>query len=47
MNAAGAVAAFFVWRRLGASGQIERWIERWHDRRRDPNPEPAEDRAAR
>jgi glycopeptide antibiotics resistance protein len=47
MNAAGAVGAFFAWRRIERSGPIERWLERWLERLPEPNPEPAEDRAAR
>ncbi|MGD0018597.1 MAG: VanZ family protein [Candidatus Limnocylindrales bacterium] len=43
MNTAGAVGAFFAWRRIERSGPIERWLERLPE----PNPEPAEDRAAR
>jgi glycopeptide antibiotics resistance protein len=39
MNATGAIAAYFVWRRIERSGLIERWS--------GPNPEPAEDRHAR
>ncbi len=39
MNATGAIAAYFVWRRIERSGLIERWVE--------PNPEPAEDSLAR
>ena len=46
LNAGGAIAAFFVWRRIERSGLIHRLAERWVQRG-EPKPEPAEDRAAR
>jgi glycopeptide antibiotics resistance protein len=46
MNASGAIAALFVWRRIERSGSIERLAERWLTRGRPPQPRPTPDRTA-